>query len=301
MDTIESFHGDPKIILDPQRHTDGVRAFMDYFGLPHKEPGLRFLEEILVQFSKIPYENISKIIKLNNLWDAETKIRFPEEIIDDHISYRLGGTCFSLTFFLQTILTLNGLCCYPVMADMRAGRNIHCCVVAMLGNSKYLIDPGYLLHKPMEIHSEKPRFYRTEFHGIELRFDSDTQYYNLFTFDEKETKWRYRFQDMPTPPEEFLKHWYASFWKPTLHGILLTKVTQEGLIYVHKTFMRETTFQGKRNINIKKNYHAVINDVFGIDPRVLEQGQAALEENLTKERAIGLFPKKVGGLRNETQ
>ena len=53
--------------------------------------------------------------------------------------------------------------------------------------------------------------------------------------------------------------------------------------------MRETTFQGKRNINIKKNYHATIRDVFGIDPEIIERGQAALVENLAKERALGLF------------
>ena len=106
-------------------------------------------------------------------------------------------------------------------------------------------------------------------------------------------KWRYRFQDRPTPSQEFLQHWYASFWKPTLHGILLTKVTKEGLIYVHKTFMRETTFEGKRNINIKRNYHAAIRDTFSIDPQLVEQAQAALKENLARERDLGLFiPKK---------
>ena len=293
MRKIESFHENPEIQLKPQDHTDGVRAFMDYFDLPHKKPGLQFVEQILEQFSTIPYENISKIIKLNSLWNSEAKIRFPEEIIDDHISYRLGGTCFSLTFFLQTIFAVNGFTCYPVMADMRFGRNIHCCVVVILEGDKYLLDPGYLLHRPMEIRPEISRLYRTEFNGVELRYDPDSRYYNLFTFDQKETKWRYRFQDKPASPEEFLNHWYVSFWKPTLHGILLTKVTKEGLIYVHKTFMRETTFGGKRNINIKKNYHSAIHDIFGIDPQLIEQGQAALKENLARERALGLFqPKK---------
>lgn len=253
---------------------------------------MALLQEIIEKFATIPYENISKIIKLNNLWEAETKIRLPEEIMGGHISNRLGGTCFSLTFFLQTILTLNGFGCYPVMADMRAGRNIHCCLVVTLGGRKYLVDPGYLLHWPMEINPDRPRLYRTEFAGVELRYDPESQYYNLFTFDEKETKWRYRFQDRPTPPEEFLQHWHASFWKPTLHGILLTRVIKEGFIYVHKTFMRETTFQGKRNINIKKNYHAAIQDIFGINPQLVEQAQAALKENLAKERVLGMFPKR---------
>ena len=141
----------------------------------------------------------------------------------------------------------------------------------------------------MAIDPENPRLFRTKFSGVELRYDPETRYYNLFTFDEKEVKWRYRFQDRPAPSEEFLKHWEASFWQPTLHGILLTKVKKEGLIYVHKTFMRETTFQGKRNVNIKKNYHAAIRDIFGIDSQLIEQAHSALKENLDRERALGLF------------
>lgn len=279
--------------LDPQKHRDGVRLFMDFFSLRHKRPELSLLQEIIERFSCLPYENISKIIKLNGLWESQSKIRMPEEIIDGHIASHLGGTCFSLTFFLQAILTLNGFTCYPVMADMRSGRNIHCCVVAVLSGTKYLIDPGYLLHQPMEIHPEKPRLYRTTFAGVELRFGPEPGYYNLFTFDEREMKWRYRFQDRPTPAQEFLRHWHASFWKPTLHGILLTKVTKEGLIYIHKTYMRETTFEGQRNINIKKNYQAAIHDIFGIDPQLVEHAQAALKENLARERALGLFTPKM--------
>ena len=279
----------PPIHLDPHLHSDGVLTFMDFFDLRQKKPELLFLREIIMRFATIPYENISKIIKLNSNWDSETKIRLPEEIIDEHISFHLGGTCFSLTFFLHTILTMNGFDCSPVMADMRAGRNIHCCVVVRLNGKKYLVDPGYLLYHPMEIDPARPRLYRTQFAGIELQYDPKTEYYNLFTFDKNETRWRYRFRDRPTPADEFLGHWYASFWKPTLHGILLTKVTKDGLIYVHKTFMRETTFHGRRNMNIKKNYHTAIHDIFGIDAQLIDQAQSALKENLAQERELGLY------------
>ena len=277
------------IRLDPHRHSDGAHLFVDYFDLHLRGPKFSFLQEIIEQFATIPYENISKIIKLNTHWDEQEKIRLPEEIIHEHISRNLGGTCFSLTFFLQTILTVSGFQCYPVMADMRSGRNIHCCVVVILNSTRYLVDPGYLLHRPMAIDPQNPRFFRTEFSGVELRYDPETGYYNLFTFDEKEIQWRYRFQDRPVSPEEFLKYWEASFWQPTLHGILLTKVKKEGLIYIHKTFMRETTFHARRNFNIKKNYHAAIQEAFGIDPQMVEQAQAALEENLARERELGLF------------
>ncbi|MFQ6113711.1 MAG: arylamine N-acetyltransferase, partial [bacterium] len=277
-----------EITLDPTIHKDGVQYFMDFFRLRAENPALSFLQEILVHFSNIPYENISKIIKLNQAWDSREKIRLPEEVIDEHVAFKLGGTCFSLTFFLQTILTQNGFVCYPVMADMRAGRNIHCCLIVILDSLKYLVDPGYLLTQPMEMNPRKRRLYRTEFTGVELRFDARSQRYDLFTFNRNEMKWRYRFQDKPVLPNEFLQHWLASFTWNTMHGICLTKVMNGGLIFVHKTFMRETAFTGKRNFNIKRNYHATINEIFGIDKQLIEQAQVALNENLERERALGL-------------
>ncbi len=110
------------IHLDPLKYIDSVEEFFDYFHLPSKKAELDHLQEILQNFAKIPYENISKIIKLSRNFDSQVcKIRLPEEVIEDHISSQLGGTCFSLTFFLQSILAQNGFTCYPVMADMNAG------------------------------------------------------------------------------------------------------------------------------------------------------------------------------------
>ncbi|MFQ5709276.1 MAG: arylamine N-acetyltransferase [bacterium] len=278
------------IAADPTVHYDAVHCFMDYFRLRAQKPERSFLGEILTHFAKLPYENLSKIIKLRENWQSDVnKIRLPEEVIAGHVENKLGGTCFSLTFFLQSILTQCGFVCYPVMADMRAGRNIHCCLIVIVDSVKYLVDPGYLLTQPMELNPQKPRLYRTEFAGVELRFDSQTQRYDLLTFNNNEMKWRYRFQDRPTPSDEFLQHWLASFGWNSMHGICLTKLTRQGLIFVHKTFMRETTFSGKRNLNIKRNYHATIHEVFGIDKQLVEQAQEALAANLAMERALGLW------------
>lgn len=279
--------------LNFEQHKDSVGQFLDHFNIKTQKPHLHFLQEIISHYAQIPYENISKIIKLKHHWDEWQKIRLPEEVIDGHVSFKLGGTCFSLTYFLQTILRQNGFTCYPVMADMRAGKNIHCSIVVVLDNTKYLIDPGYLLNQPMEIQPQKPRLYRTEHSGVELLFNRRTGYFELFTFNQSQTKWRYQFKDRPCPPEEFLQHWFASFQKPTMHGICLTKITQEGLIYVHKNYLRETTFTGKRSTKIKKNYHATIHRIFGIDAQLIEEAQAALQDNLAKERELGIFvPKK---------
>lgn len=280
-------------ILDPSRHTDAVERFKTLFSVSDNPPGLDFLETILSDFSGFPYENISKIIKYHRHFEGVERIRLPEEVVEDHARYRLGGTCFSLTYFLQTILIQTGFGCYPVMADMRSGKNVHCALVLTLDGRRYLVDPGYLLSQPMELNVEKPRMYRTPFSGVELVFRPEQEVYDLYTFDRSEMKWRYRFRDRPVSAETFLRHWLSSFGWSSMHGLCLTRIEKNRMIYVHKTFMRETYLGEKRNVNIKKNYHATIREVFGIVPQLVEEALAAVEANMARERELGLWvPKK---------
>jgi arylamine N-acetyltransferase len=277
------------VIFDSAQHYNGVRIFLKHFDIsPRRHPTMTLLREVLAGFSHLPYENLSKIIKFWRYGESETqRLRLPEEVIDDHLRSHLGGTCFSLTFFLQTILVHHGFACYPVMGDMRAGRNIHCALVVRLEGERYLVDPGYLLRQPMALDPAKPRLYHTEFTGVELRFDPPNGVYEVFTFNRQEMKWRYRFADRPTPPEEFLHHWQASFHRNSMHGLCLTRAAEDELIFIHKDFMRVTSLEGKRNVSIKHNYHAAIHQLFGIAPEYVEQALAALRENMARERERG--------------
>jgi arylamine N-acetyltransferase len=272
-------------ILDPIKHAVGVQLFLAHYGISSgRRPTMALLWEILAGFANLPYENLSKIIKFRRHGEDETqRLRLPEEVVEDHLRLHLGGTCFSLTFFLQTLLVHHGFACYPVMGDMRAGRNIHCALVVPLDQVKYLVDPGYLLRQPMALDPGKPRLYHTEFTGVELRFDPQTGAYEVFTFNRQEMKWRYRFVDWPTPPEEFLQHWQASFHRNSMHGLCLTRATADELIFIHKDFMRVTSLEGKRNVPIKRNYHETIHRLFGIAPEYVEQALAALRENMARE------------------
>ena len=62
------------------------------------------LTRILVSFARIPYENISKLIKLSETGGEWDRFRLPAEVWEDFRRNNLGGTCFSLTFFLWAIL-----------------------------------------------------------------------------------------------------------------------------------------------------------------------------------------------------
>ncbi|MFH1943176.1 MAG: arylamine N-acetyltransferase [bacterium] len=280
------------ILLEPSRHVEAVLAFKEFFLLSDRPTGLDLLKSILVSFSEFPYENISKIIKYRRHFGEAERIRLPWEVMEGHAEHRLGGTCFSLTYFLQTILSREGFSCYPVMADMRWGENVHCALVVTVDSLKYLVDPGYLLSEPMALDSQKPRMYTASFSGVELVFDAERGKYDLYTFDGMQKKWRYRFWDRPVSAEEFYGHWLSSFGWNSMHGLCLTKVEKGGMVYVHKHFMRETSMGVKRNFNIKKDYHETIRAVFGIDPQLVEKALAALEVNMAREREMGLWVPK---------
>ncbi|MDZ7343227.1 MAG: arylamine N-acetyltransferase [candidate division KSB1 bacterium] len=277
---------DSSIILDPFRHRQAVELFLRSYNLSKSgAPGLVWLREILAAFANLPYENLSKIIKFRQYGeDAARRLRLPEEVMEDHLRLHLGGTCFSLTFFLQTVLMQNGFACYPVMGEMRAGKNIHCALVVSWEGVKYLVDPGYLLREPMALDPAKPRLYHSEFTGVELRWEAQRGTYEVLTFNHGERKWRYRFVDRPTPPHEFLQHWQASFYRNSMHGLCLTRAAAQELIFIHKDFMRITSLQGKRNVPIKRCYHATIHQLFGIPPAYVDQALAALQENLARPR-----------------
>jgi arylamine N-acetyltransferase len=277
---------DMALILDPKHHDAGARLFERHYNIPpRRQPGRALLREILRGFSHLPYENLSKIIKFHRYGENEAqRLRLPEEVMEDHLRLRLGGTCFSLTFCLQSILLHYGFPGYIVMGDMKAGRNIHCAIVVMQDGVKYLVDPGYLLHRPMALDPNRPRLYHTELTGVELRCDWQTGTYEVFTFNRQEMKWRYRFADRPVAPDEFLRHWQASFHRNSMNGLCLTRAAENGLIFIHKDFMRLTTLDSKRNVSIKNNYHATIQQLFGIAPEYVEQALSALRENLARER-----------------
>ncbi|MDZ7268986.1 MAG: arylamine N-acetyltransferase [candidate division KSB1 bacterium] len=277
-------------LLDPARHRESVRHFRAHFHLAVAPPSRAYLRELLGHFGNLPYENLSKIIKFNRYGgDFEKRLRLPEEVMQDHARWRLGGTCFSLTFFLHTILWHSGFASYIVMADMRAGPNLHCALIVFVDGIKYLVDPGYVLRVPMALDPARPRLYYNDFTGVELRLLPPAAGYDLFTFNRQEVKWRYRFDDRPTPLPEFLAHWQASFHRNSMHGLCLTRVQDDELIFIHKEHLRITSMTGKRNVNLKRNYHAVIHELFGIAPELVEQARAALQANLQRERETGIF------------
>jgi arylamine N-acetyltransferase len=259
-------------------HGEAVQLFQGYFALGRPGADLNALRLILRHYARIPYENISKIIKVASNQDLEAKFRLPLEVIEGHIEHRLGGTCFSLTYFLGQILLASGYSCHKAMAHMQAGENIHCVIVVGLSEKRYLVDPGYLLWEPLPLSTERPQVSYTPRGGVELAYDPVGGLFHLFTFDLGGRKWRYRFADQAVSDREFQEHWIASFSKPTMHNILLNQLTEKGQLYVRGNHLRLTSLSEEKKANIRRDYHYQIHDLFGIDPRWVEEALSILKQ-----------------------
>jgi len=267
-------------LFNPGNHTDGVEYFLQMFKIEKTEPSLEHISCILRSFAVLPYENLSKILNLNRKWDSG-HFRWPRDIISNYEQFRLGGTCFSLTFFLKTILDYCGYRTEILMADMKSGRNTHCLLLLNFSSREYLLDPGYLLQYllPLDSPIVTGKF--------ALAYDPEDHRYSLKTVEGNQIKWRYSFRKEPTEPNDFRRYWEDSFHWMTMHGICLSKRDENGFVYLHNHYLKRVSATDDFKGNIRTDISEIVNNWFGIPPEIVRQAEKALLENLRHDRELG--------------
>ena len=148
------------------------------------------------QISNITYENLTKIIRLEQTGSATGARKLDDSDQNDIDSWMGGGTCFSMTWHLYQMLTDMGFKPRLVMGHKRKERNIHCALilpdpddsvvtpgqlfstnvtptsmssrpcagtgsplsslVSSLSSNSYLLDPGYLIFDPLQMPLPQP-------------------------------------------------------------------------------------------------------------------------------------------------
>lgn len=254
---------------------DAKTIFMAHFRLPEGGADLDMLRGIVSCYANIPYENLTKIIRKFTVERTEERLRGPVEVVSGYIENHTGGTCFSLTFCLGSILTGAGYRCYPVMADMKRP-NVHCALVVKVGGKKYIVDPGYLLGEPVELSGAVIRL-TTSFGNVELRPRSATRY-DLFTVTGGERKWRYQVRLNPVSQRLFMRYWQESFNLPMMNSLQLTRLTKDGHLYIRNHHMRLRRPGGKVNENIRSSLESRIETEFGIPVDITAEAREFLEK-----------------------
>jgi arylamine N-acetyltransferase len=160
------------------------------------------------------------------------------------------------------------------MADMKRA-NIHCALVVHVDNKRFIVDPGYLLGEPVEL-TNIPISVMTTFGKVELR-PRDGSGYDLFTITGDERKWRYRVRTSPVPPALFIKYWKDSFSLPMMNSMQLTKLTDDGHLYIKNHHLRLSRAGGKLNENIRQDLESRIEREFGIPSSIVAEARDHIE------------------------
>ena len=227
------------------------------------------LNRAVQHFSRLPYENVSKILKSTRPDSLDDPRRLPVEVLSDHIENGFGGTCFSLTAFMESTLGLLGFDTMRFLADTPQGSDMHAAVLIPMGNALWLVDPGYLVLEPVMI-PQLPGDETIRGSIIVRRLDRDRG--ALFTREsDGGKKLRYTFNLKGDDPETFRQRWLDSFQWSSARSLILSKRDAHGLTFMHDKHLRLITGSGISKENLGKNPGLRAHEVFGLPQDKIEE------------------------------
>ncbi len=251
--------------------TQNIERFLQRYSVSRLDTDLSLLKAIASAYKNLPYENVTKILKESGANGSMQRLRYTEELLEDHLLRRTGGTCFSLCNALQQILHHCAFEAFIGMADMHYGTNIHCAVVATTQGDKYLLDPGYLLHEPIPL--PKVEVVRnTPMNQVILRNEGN-DIYSLYTIESRQEKWRYRLRAQPVSTEEFDRHWDHSFSLNSMEHVTLSLVSDTGRLYYRKDKLELVRPQQRTSQKVSAGESQMLASMFGLPPDLIAQAQ----------------------------
>ncbi|MBD3369487.1 hypothetical protein GF402_03900 [Candidatus Fermentibacteria bacterium] len=231
------------------------------------------------EFSRIPWENLTKYLRKLEVPPGRERMRGPLEVFEDHARLGTGGTCFSLTEALGSTLRDLGFRCRVAMADMSHGRDIHCVLLVRMEEGLFVIDPGYLVPVPVELRRDR----RTGANAFGRRYEYDPVEggWNMYTTEAGVRTWRYLLKSRPVDGAEFERHWLRSFEATSMNGLHINRLDSRGRSYVHNHKMRLVDVSGRSsNHNLREGYPVRVSAMFGIDEEVASRAWDRLQESV---------------------
>lgn len=256
--------------------TGATSILLDLYGIDPVAPDLRLLEKISHGFSHLPWENLTKLIKKHS--PVSGKLRRSEEVLRDHAEMGAGGTCFSLTNALRRILLDLGYHCYPVMADMRHGANIHCGLLVEHEDGRFLLDPGYLVPEPVPLPRDEAVILSLPGQRMEYRPVANGSEIEMRTANDRgEEQLRYRLRPHPIPEPEFVSFWTESFDAPAMNSLYLNRISGDYRLSAHNYNLRIDSGSDKSNHNLRDGYVERISERFGLGSELVGRAFAEWE------------------------
>ncbi len=255
-----------------------LEAFLTHFALPGDLPPDLLLGAVTRAFSRLPYENLTKIIKEAESTNRCEARRGPAEVFADHSKFGTGGTCFSLTATFLYLVHALGWRAEPILADRRYGAATHCALLIWIDASPHLLDPGYLVLKPVSLRGEMTQSITTPFNRLILTPRAGGGKLDLSTVQEERETYRLTYRLQPADSGEFLKAWDASFDWDMMHYPLLTRVAGSRQLYLKGNRMQVRCGEAVSRAQIRtESLAARIEDDFGIAVPVAARALAILK------------------------
>ncbi len=255
------------------------------------------------QISNITYENLTKIIRLEQTGSATGARKLDDSDQNDIDSWMGGGTCFSMTWHMYQTLSDMGFKPRLVMGHKRKERNIHCALilpdsdaennvtplssfVSRLSSNEYLLDPGYLILDPLPMPLPPP------FGSGEAFFPLSPNCVRLVrpTLESMELwtggagapmKLRFEYPVEGVSVEEFKHHWNESFYREMMTYPVLNRLDREkGIQYYYQKgnlVVRNATGSQMTKIAPADRVQT-LSDIFKLSPDIIEKALRILEK-----------------------
>ena len=255
-----------------------LEFFCRQYGLRPGEDRLHTLGALARSFSRLPYENLTKIIRSSRNGKGPAARRLPGQVLTDHRDLGTGGTCFSLTATLLHLVRSLGFEAQPILADRHYGSDTHSALLVRIRGRPHLLDPGYLVVEPIPLEESRDVEVETPFNRLELSPVSPGRV-RLYTRQQGNRSHRLTFKTSPADPGQFLKAWDESFsWEMMTHP-LLTRVQGDRQIYLNgrRLQIRTHTDVFRKELD-RAELHRQIAAAFGIAVPVVRTALAILDD-----------------------
>ncbi len=236
------------------------------------------VEQVLAEVSRIPYENLSKIVAFHKHDDLFHALDTPEKMYRKSQEVGAGGTCYALTFYLKELLFQKGFSSEFLLGDKYKMKGIHCGLLIAWEGYQYLLDPGYMIYKPLLLPSGGLITHTyNEPNDVYLE-DFSQDYWRMYTSGEsqngsgQEKKFRFDFRKTPLNEKEFVKYWKDTFFLQMMDYPVLNKVEKGVQYYLQKNSFVTRTREGSELIKItREKFTELGSSLYGLSEELIEE------------------------------
>jgi arylamine N-acetyltransferase len=240
------------------------------------------LRRAVFAFANVPYENLTKIIRLASGAELDSLFRTPDEVLGGYLSFGTGGTCYSMTYCLRQLLARLGVHADPVTADRTYGEDTHCCLIVERKGKRFLVDPGFLILQPVELPVGK-RIIETPVSKLAIEKVAEDRF-TVSTIEKDGEHFRYLLKAEFLSDEEFKDQWKRSFSFQMMKSILITSVLDDRQVYLHNSYLQFTREGSRQKSEIGSNYERTVSQLFGISEEVVKRAIDILGPQFLRKR-----------------